>query len=58
MAKVPTTICQETAFNGEKEMIWLRATKVYQWQARNSNRGKKKEKKKKEHLLLDEGSLN
>lgn len=39
MAKVQTIICLEIAFNGKKEIIWLKATEIYQWQeAHNSNR--------------------
>ena len=58
MAKVPTTICLEIAFNGKKEIIWIKATEIYQWQeAHNSNREKKKGEEN-EHLFFDEESWN
>lgn len=31
MARVPTIIYLETAFNGKKEIIWLKAAEIYQF---------------------------
>lgn len=59
MAKVQTIICLEIAFNGKKEIIWLKATEIYQWQeAHNSNRKIKGGGEENEHLFFDEESWN